>query len=176
MTNLRSLVVGAIQMKISIFAIVLTLGAYSQALLAGDLGPAELEVLRLFNIERSKGGFCGGTVRIAPSRPLIMDASLRMAARAHSSDMSLRNYFSHTSLDGRTWLNRIYASGFVGYATGENIAAGYTTPGAVVKGWMSSPGHCRNILNPYSTLIGIGWSYRVSSNYRFYWTADFGTR
>ena len=142
----------------------------------GDLGTAELEVLRLFNIERSKGGLCGGTVWIPPSPPLVMDPALRTAARAHSSDMSLRNYFSHTSFDGRTWLDRINGSGFVGYPAGENIAAGYTTPAAVVRGWMSSPGHCRNILSSYSTLIDIGWSYRVSSSYRFYWTADFGTR
>ncbi|WP_315095738.1 CAP domain-containing protein, partial [uncultured Cellulomonas sp.] len=41
-------------------------------------------------------------------------------------------------------------------AVGENIALGYPTPAAVVAGWMGSPGHRANILNPDYTQIGVG--------------------
>lgn len=40
--------------------------------------------------------------------------------------------------------------------TGENIAYGYSTGRAVVRGWMNSPGHRENILRPQFRLMAIG--------------------
>jgi uncharacterized protein YkwD len=39
---------------------------------------------------------------------------------------------------------------------GENIARGYPTGRAVVRGWMGSPPHRANILRPQYRLMGIG--------------------
>src|SRR5919109_1185606 len=71
--------------------------------------------------------------------------------------------------------DRDAVAGYTGWsAIGENIAAGYPTPEAVVAGWMSSPGHRANILSPNFTEIGIGLAQ--GGKYGSYWTQDFGTR
>ena len=62
----------------------------------------EDQVLVLVNQRRAAGATCGG-VPYAPVAPLTMNAALRTAARLHSQDMAAQNYFSHTSLDGRTF-------------------------------------------------------------------------
>jgi uncharacterized protein YkwD len=54
----------------------------------------------------------------------------------------------------------------------ENVAAGYAVD-AVVAGWMDSPGHRANILNPTATHIGIG--YAVSASGTTYFTQDFAS-
>ena len=41
-------------------------------------------------------------------------------------------------------------------AGGENIARGYRDADAVMNGWLTSAGHCRNIMNPNVSEMGIG--------------------
>ncbi|WP_232794386.1 MULTISPECIES: CAP domain-containing protein [Pseudofrankia] len=120
------------------------------------------EVVRLTNVERAKAG----------CKPLAVDARLTSAAQAHTADMAQKNYFSHTSLDGRSFADRIRATGFPGTSIAENIAAGGTTPAQTVEMWMNSEGHRANILNCSYTHIGVG--YAEGGSYRFYWTQDFG--
>ncbi|GLK13630.1 hypothetical protein GCM10017600_70410 [Streptosporangium carneum] len=122
---------------------------------------AQDEVVRLTNVERQAGG-CA---------PLKHDPQLRSAAQGHSDDMAAKNYFSHTSQDGRTMTDRIKASGFRPMsAWAENIAWGQRTPAAVVKAWMNSEGHRRNIMNCAYTHIGVGMA---DSSRGPYWTQDF---
>ena len=112
------------------------------------------QVIQLVNVQRAKVG----------CRALVLDARLSRAAQAHSIDMAKRRYFSHTSLDGRTFAQRIRAQGYTGSLIGENIAAGYPTPKAVMDAWMKSPGHKANILRCRYKAIGVGsaggWPYR----------------
>ncbi|MCY1014033.1 CAP domain-containing protein [Nannocystis pusilla] len=42
-------------------------------------------------------------------------------------------------------------------AAGENIAAGYSTAAQVVNGWMTSTGHCNNIMNGNYKHLGVGY-------------------
>ncbi|MFF0576971.1 CAP domain-containing protein [Streptosporangium saharense] len=119
------------------------------------------EVLRLTNARRQAGG--------CPA--LKDDSRLRAVAQAHSADMAAKNYFDHTSKDGRTMTARIKASGFSPLsAWAENIAWGQRTPAAVVTAWMNSAGHRRNIMNCAYTHIGIGMA---NSSRGPYWTQDF---
>jgi uncharacterized protein YkwD len=104
-----------------------------------------------------------------------MNAALRTAARGHSEDMATRNYFSHTSPDGRTFSQRMSNAGYAGtFPWAENIAVGQSSPASVVNGWMGSTGHCTNIMNPSFRAIGVGYAYSAGSSYRHYWTQDFG--
>lgn len=125
--------------------------------------PEAAEVLRLVNVERARAG-CAA---------VHVDARLATAARLHSEDMARQNYFSHTSLDGRTPWDRIRAQGYA-YGSAENIAAGYATPAAVMTGWMNSPGHKANILNCANKALGVGVGR--GGRYGIYWTQDFGSR
>lgn len=127
------------------------------------------EVLRLVNVERqAQGGL----------PPLKGESHLHAAALRHSTDMAVNmvDYIDHVGTDGSTFDQRIREAGYVGYtALAENIAAGFSTPAAVMAGWMGSAGHRANILNP--NLREIGVSYVLgSSGYHHYWTQDFGTR
>ena len=111
-----------------------------------------------------------------PAGPaLAMNGNLRTAARGHSEDMATQNYFSHTSLDGRTFSQRISNAGYTGaYPWGENIAAGQPNPTVVVDGWMGSTGHCQNIMNGGYRVIGVGYAFRAGSPFGSYWTQTFG--
>ena len=89
--------------------------------------------------------------------------------------MGTRDYFSHTSLDGRSPGDRITAAGYDWRTYGENIAAGYGSPGAVVRGWIASPGHCRNLMSPAFTQLGVGYADVPGSTYGDYWVQKFAT-
>lgn len=134
----------------------------------------EDRVLVLVNAQRSAGATCGGTA-MPPVPALRMEDHLRVAARCHSLDMAQNAYFDHTSQDGRSPWDRIAAAGYTRASwQGENIAAGYSTPEAVVSGWMSSAGHCTNIMQAHFVDTGVGYAFLSGSPYRSYWTQDFG--
>ena len=68
---------------------------------------------------------------------------------------------------------------FVGYDyryAGENIAKGQRSVKEVVDGWIDSDGHCKNLMNPNFTEIGMSLLVSDDPNdrYRNYWTQDFG--
>jgi MYXO-CTERM domain-containing protein len=92
-----------------------------------------------------------------PMRPLYHDVNLNDAGRFHSIDMWENNWFDHASSDGTSFparLGRFYPeSGMIG----ENIASGYPDAlAAVLYGWMCSPGHRANIMNPDYNELGVG--------------------
>jgi len=133
---------------------------------AGD--PFEDQLFALVNQQRAVGATCGST-SFPPVPALMLDASLQTAARLHSQDMALNHYFSHTSLDGRTFTQRIRTAGFTGSPIAENIAEGYPTPQMAFDGWMTSAGHCSNIMSSSFKFIGIGYAAPGP-----YWTVDLG--
>ncbi|WP_199907432.1 CAP domain-containing protein [Nocardioides terrigena] len=131
------------------------------------------DVLRLTNAARSVARTCGDTAYPAVP-PVTGDGRLDAAADAHAVDMGTRDYFSHTSLgDGRSPGDRITAAGYTWRTYGENIAAGYGSPGAVVQGWLDSAGHCRNLMNPAFTQLGVGHADVPGSTYDDYWVQNF---
>lgn len=123
-------------------------------------------VIDLVNKERTTRGLVA----------LVRDSRLRTAAQGHAADMATKNYFSHTSLDGRSPFVRIAAAGYPSNSMrGENIAAGYSTPSAVMTGWMNSTGHRANILNTSYRAIGVGKASNTASTYKHYWVQTFGS-
>jgi uncharacterized protein YkwD len=121
----------------------------------------EGEVVALTNAERAAAG-CD---------QVDADERLRTAARGHSQDMADNDYFSHTGLDGSSFVDRAQAAGYPSPA-GENIAMGYRTPAEVMRGWMDSDGHRRNLLDCSHRDIGVGLAYDRDG--RPYWTQVFG--
>jgi len=133
------------------------------------------EALRLINERRAAGASCGSAGSFAPTGAVAWSDPLTQAAYGHSKDMADRNYFDHTSFDGRVLSDRISATGYAWSSIGENIAAGYPSVAAVVNGWMSSPGHCRNIMNAAFREIGLACARNDSSQYELYYTLDLAT-
>lgn len=126
-----------------------------------DLSAFEQEVVQLVNQERTERGL----------NPLKVDTELADVARTKSEDMRDENYFSHQSPTYGSPFEMMQEFGIQYRAAGENIAAGQTTPQAVVKGWMESEGHRENILNDQFTHIGVG--YTKGGSYGHYWTQMF---
>ena len=133
------------------------------------------EAVAKLNAARATGRMCGTTWYPA-APPVQWNEALAKAASGHSKDMATNNYFSHTSLDGRSPGTRITAAGYNWSAYGENIAAGQSTMDAAMTAWLNSPGHCKNIMNARYKDYGAGCAYTSSSRYRTYWTQDFGAQ
>ncbi len=127
------------------------------------------EVLRLTNQFRAQN-------RLAPLRA---NPKLAQAAQAHSGSMAIDDFFSHTGADGSNLGDRAKRAGYEAQRLGENIAAGQRSPESVVNGWINSPGHRANLLNPNYTELGIGYfkldNDTGSVNYSTYWTQLFGS-
>jgi uncharacterized protein YkwD len=97
---------------------------------------------------------------------LRLNKRLSRAARRHARDMARRNYFSHDTLGGGSFLDRIRRTGYLrgahSWIVGENLAwgsKGYSRPQVIMRMWMNSPGHRANILNASFREIGIGLAY-----------------
>ncbi len=67
--------------------------------------------------------------------------------------MQANNYFEHTAPDGTTGWYFIGLTGYDYLTAGENLAASNEDASAVVNGWMNSPGHRANLLNPKFTEV-----------------------
>ena len=137
--------------------------------LDGKILQFEEEVLELVNQHRSSGAACGGTGDFDPTHPLSMNVDLRSAARDHSNDMASRDFFDHINPDGEDPGQRIAATGYSAVTWGENIAWGQISPEQVVASWMSSSGHCANLMRSSFMEIGIGYDSKDI------WTQVFAT-
>lgn len=111
------------------------------------------EVLEYTNQERIAQGLS----------PLKMDKDLIETAMLRAAETSI--YFDHERPDG----TMCYTAS--SKMNGENIAAGYGTPNAVVVGWMNSTGHRANILRSSFQCVGIGVAV---VNGVYYWSQCFG--
>lgn len=110
-----------------------------------SVAPAiEDQILSLINQYRKKKGLS----------PLIANPIIEAEARRHTIAMaSHRSPFGH---DGFSYRSKVITSRIKGVrATAENVAYGSRSAEEVVKGWLNSPGHRKNIEGKFR-LTGIG--------------------
>lgn len=125
-------------------------------------------LLALVNEARAKGCKCG-TQRMPPAGEVTWNEQLEAAATKHSADMFRHSFLRHEGSDGSTLATRISGEGFKWKSCAENIAEGYETEQQVIEGWLKSPAHCRNLMNPDYHFMGVA---RAGN----YWTQDFAGR
>ena len=104
----------------------------------------EDNIIKRTNAERARYGL--------PA--LKIDATLMKNSRNHGIWMASRRSLTHS-----------------GQSCGENIAMGYASSSAAMRGWMNSPGHRANILTRGYTKIGVS-AYRTA-NGTIYWCQQF---
>jgi uncharacterized protein YkwD len=121
----------------------------------------EAQVAVMINEERAKNG----------KYALVMNGKLTTSARAHSVDMVVNKFMSHTGSDGSTPQERERRAGYYGRYWGEIIGGG--TPAVAVTWWMNEPGHRDMVLGtnwPYVD-YGVGYAYCPGQGW---FTVDFG--
>ncbi len=84
---------------------------------------------------------------------------LEQVAYGHARDMAEYAYFEHEDLAGHTPSDRVRAAGYREKLVGENIAYGPKSPDEVVSGWLDSPGHCENIMDPRFVEMGVAYTF-----------------
>lgn len=102
------------------------------------------KVLELTNKERASRGIA----------PLKMHANLQKAAMVRAEEVS--RVFSHTRPNGTNSGTAIAEAGASHILGSENIAGGFSSPEAVVEGWMESEGHRISIINENYSYLGVG--------------------
>jgi len=106
--------------------------------------------------------------------PLELDDQLTDAAQGHADWMAERRKMSHRGEDGSNPGQRIADAGYSWSTYGENVAYGQDSPKSVMRSWMNSRGHRRNITSSSYADIGIGVA--TSRNGQIYWCVTFGSK
>jgi uncharacterized protein YkwD len=126
------------------------------ALAMPALSPAQAtRALQLVNDVRGRGTHCGDEL-FGPVPPVTLSGTLAGVALGHASDMADKNYFEHVDPAGQSPADRVRAVGYSEKLVGENIAFGPKSVDEVVQGWLDSPGHCENIMDPRFVEMGLG--------------------
>ncbi len=122
--------------------------------------PAAVEqaMLAAINRERQKRGIA----------PIKSDPRLVKLARAHSRDMAEQRAISHLSSRGEDAQVRVQAAGLSPRLVAENVGTA-TTASAVHEGFMGSPGHRSNVLDPRATHVGVGAVEGLAPNGLMVW-------
>jgi uncharacterized protein YkwD len=160
----------ALAIAFAVVAISIGYSAPSAAVTALELhsesASAQSDLIALINAYRASNGL----------QAVSANGALGAAASWMANDMAAYNYIAHVSSDGRSPTQRMSAFGYPATSmyTGEDLGAGYGTAGAVLAGWQASAAHNAVLLNPSYNAVGIGLVYQATSNYKWYWAADFG--
>lgn len=126
---------------------------------------SQRQLLSMVNKVRAEGCNCGGKY-YPPAPPITWNNKLEDAAQKHSKYMYQHKKMTHSGPNNNSPGDRIRKVGYNWQLYGENVAMGYEDEESVVRGWLRSAGHCRNIMNPKVKHMGVA---RVNT----YWTQLF---
>lgn len=139
-----------------------------------DASSVRQQLLEGINAARAHARRCGSqTYGAVP--PLQMNAHLNQAAERHARDMLEHDFFGHRGSDGSMPSARVLAAGYRFHRVGENIAEGAETVQEALQGWLHSPEHCANIMDPHFRQTGFAYTVNARGAPRIYWVEDFGT-
>ncbi len=147
-------------------------GAGTVMLSGCEVEAYQAELWQRVNQARSQARSCGNE-QFGAVAPVTYSCTLEGAAERHSGDMADNNFFSHTGSDGLRVSHRVSATGYDWSIVGENIAAGFDEVAGVVNGWLESPGHCRNLMDPRFTEMAVSRILTNAADYDNYWTQVF---
>lgn len=96
--------------------------------------------------------------------PLRMHPRLVKAAKQQVAIMAKTGRMAHTAAPGYSFSRRLRKVGYRGIAA-ENIARGQPNLRSVLRGWMNSRGHRKNILHPRMRYFGLSVTKGGGRNY-----------
>lgn len=128
--------------------------------------PAPNDLIAWINAARAANGLS----------PLAPNAALMDAASSYARTMAEYNWFSHAGPDGSTYISRIEAAAYTGWAyVGEVLFTGPTSysPAQVVDAWLNEPSHRAVVLSAEATEVGAACYVSGDSQWC---VAEFGDR
>jgi uncharacterized protein YkwD len=120
---------------------------------SNDAPAAFQQMLADVNAVRAEGCRCGDQ-NMPPVGSVQWNSQLAAAAANHSEDMAQVGQLNHTGSDGSNAGARLVRVGYNWQQYGENIASGFTSSSSVLRAWINSPGHCRNLMGANFTEMG----------------------
>ncbi len=114
-------------------------------------------------------------VRREAALPLLRTSPrLMQIAGQYSEVLAAQGAIAHMGPDGSGPGDRLTRGGYAWAIYAENLAAGMSTAVEVVSGWLQSPAHRANLLDPRLTEVGVGWSHRANDPGQFgdYWVLE----
>jgi uncharacterized protein YkwD len=153
-----------ISLAVAAFVSILVVGHPQASGQTPPLSKDEEALLALINDYRSQNGLW----------PVKVSPALSAAASWMSEDMAENNYVGHVDSEGRDKDKRTAYFGYTpANCLGEIIAAGPDTPQGAFDNWRNSPAHNAVILEGFG-VVGVGMAYNPQSDFKWYWTVDFG--
>lgn len=143
-----------------VLLVVLLAGVFAAAppAAAGPVAVSAGEAARLINAHRRAHGRAG----------LAVDTRLSRAAALHARDMATHDRLAHSVTRGDVYA-RVVALGARPRLVAENVSGGRRTLAAVIRGWIASPGHNRNLLLARASRMGIAAVAEPGTRYTYYW-------
>ena len=170
----RTLGLGAMRLAAAgaVLIVLLALAFFPAGAQAVSYSSQEIQLVQLLNDYRVSLGL----------QPLMVSDLVSDAAEKHSSDMGNHSFFAHNTVEsdfgfpvGADPRVRMAMCGYsYPIAWGENIAAGFSSPSAVIQAWKGSPSHNQLMTASYYRVVGVGLVHVQGSPYGYYWTLDFG--
>ncbi len=131
------------------------------------------ELLISTNQQRAKYGK-KATKKRPGCEPLTWNETLAEAARVQANYLLKKKKLTHTGSNGSSVDSRVKKLGYNWRFVGENLAKGQETIDEVIKSWMLSPGHRKNILNPDYKEFGA--AVVMDKDGQLIWAQVFGTK
>ena len=139
---------------------------------ADDIPVLRAHLLELVNAARGEPRRCGERQFPAAS-PVRFSDALTRAAVIHAADMAQRASLDHTGSDGSNPGVRLTRVGYRWQLSGENLALGFDDVETVVRGWLDSPAHCENIMEPRFDEMGLAFAIGPGPQAQVYWVQNF---
>lgn len=121
---------------------------------ATEASSIQQQFLIAVNNVRSKPRKCGQQ-KYSAAPALRLNNDLNRAAYKHSLDMYENQFLDHISSNGDNLVERMQQVDYLWRAVGENIAHNQKSIEQVIDDWLSSPGHCSNLMSEEYTETGV---------------------
>lgn len=131
---------------------------------ADDVGACEDAMLESVNVVRLEPQDCGDEGLFDVTTELVWNDDLAEAALVHARDMAENEVRTHEGSDGSDVFERVQAEGYEADYVLENLAYGMGSVAEAMSGWMSSDGHCANIMNTGVTEFGMAYIEESDTN------------
>lgn len=167
--ELQDLGIGVVERPAGRVWVLLAARSWGDTFTARTAPLADLEAVRRDMLER-----VNAARRAARVAPLRRSTALDTVAQRYAETMLQRGFYGHQSPQGETVSDRVQNQGYAFSAVGENLARGQFSVVEVMREWMQSAPHRRNLLEREFSEAGFGVAWgRGPAGWQILWVQCF---